>query len=116
MGSFFALKELAAHSWRGFAGLAFFSHKLMRWIMPFVFIGMLTSNAFLWRVPFYQAALLGHLAFYVWAGVGFLFHHRIQRGRYALVGYFLVAMNVAFLVGFFRFLTGRVEATWQRVN
>ncbi len=59
---------------------------------------------------------MGQLFFYFWAGAGFVFHDRMQRVRYALVGYFLLAMNLAFLVGFVRFLVGREEGTWQRVN
>jgi hypothetical protein len=48
--------------------------------------------------------------------MGFIFRQRIHGVRYALVGYFLLAMNLAFLVGFLRFLTGREEGVWQRVN
>jgi hypothetical protein len=55
-------------------------------------------------------------AFYLWAGAGFLFQESMKRIRFALVGYFLLAMNLAFLVGLVCYLTTKKEATWQRVS
>ncbi|PYT20369.1 MAG: hypothetical protein DMG58_34200, partial [Acidobacteria bacterium] len=55
-------------------------------------------------------------AFYLWAGAGFLFQKSMKRIRFALVGYFLLAMNLAFLVGLVRYLTTKKEAMWQRVS
>ena len=60
--------------------------------------------------------MIAQLFFYVWATLGYLFRKQMQGVRFALVGYFLLAMNLAFLVGFFRYLAGRQEVTWQRVN
>lgn len=115
-GSFQALGQLLRVPLGGFTLLAFVSHKLLRWIVPFLLIGLLVSNAFLAGQPLYRLTLIGQVLFYVWAAMGFAFRHRMQRARFALVGYFLLAMNLAFLVGFFRYLTGRQEVTWQRVN
>jgi hypothetical protein len=53
---------------------------------------------------------------FAWAAVGFVFRHRLRQVRFALVGYFLVAMNLAFLVGLLQCLTGRKESAWQRVQ
>ena len=116
VGSYRAFGELLRVPLRGFTMLAFVSHKLLRWVVPFLLIGMVFSNAFLTGDPLYRLSLVGQLLFYLWAGLGFAFRHRMQRARFALVGYFLLAMNLAFLVGFFRFLAGRQEVTWQRVN
>jgi hypothetical protein len=40
----------------------------------------------------------------------------MRRIRYGLLGYFIFAMNLAFLIGFCRFLTGRKDVMWQRVS
>lgn len=116
LGSFRALGELARVPLPAAALLALFSHKFLRWMLPFLFLGALASSALLWDNLFYRVAFLAQLLFYLWAGLGFLFRHRLQGVRFALAGYFLLAMNVAFLVGFVRFLAGRKEATWQRVS
>ena len=46
---------------------------------------------------------------------GYLLRHRMQQVRYAMMGYFLLSMNLAYLVGFARFLAGRGGVKWQRV-
>src|SRR5579863_903041 len=47
VGSFRALPELIRTPMRGFTGVAFVSHKLLRWVLPFLLIGLLVSNSFL---------------------------------------------------------------------
>ncbi len=116
VGSFKALKGLLSVSLEGFTGVAFISHKLLRWVLPFLLLALLASNAFLLNRSLYQISFFGQLLFYLWAGVGFVFRSHMDRLRYARVGYFVLAMNLAFLVGFFRFLTGREGGIWQRVN
>jgi cellulose synthase/poly-beta-1,6-N-acetylglucosamine synthase-like glycosyltransferase len=116
VGSFRSLGELIALPLRGFTGAAFYSHKLLRWITPFLLIGMLASSCLLASHSVYRAVLVIQVFLYLWALMGFLFQHRLKRVRFGLLGYFWLAMNVAFLVGFWRFLFGHGDAAWQRVN
>ena len=116
VGSFRAMGKLARVPVDPLVLLGLVSHKILRWLVPFFLIGLLVSNLLLWRSPFYGAMLILQFFFYSWAGLGFLFRERMKNVRYALVGYFLLAMNAAFLVGFFRFLLRRGPTTWQRVN
>ena len=116
VGSFRALSELARMPLDPLVALAFFSHKLLRWLVPFLLIGLLVSNLTLWGNLFYQVLLAAQFTFYLWAGIGFLFRKRMQKVRYALLGYFLVAMSAAFLIGFLRYLLNRGEIAWQRVR
>ncbi|MGH9469403.1 MAG: glycosyltransferase family 2 protein, partial [Terriglobia bacterium] len=94
--------------------LAFISHKLLRWLVPFLLIGVFISNAFLLGSTFYRVIFAAQILFYCWAGLGFAFKDRMQKLRFALLGYYLVAMNVALAVGFLRYLAGREETLWQR--
>jgi cellulose synthase/poly-beta-1,6-N-acetylglucosamine synthase-like glycosyltransferase len=116
VGSFQALKGFLTTSLDGFTSVAFVSHKLLRWILPFLLIALLVSNVFLIEKSLYRAVFVGQLLFFLWAWMGFIFRRRVHGVRYALVGYFLLAMNLAFLIGFLRFVTGREEGVWQRVN
>ena len=116
VGSFRALKGFLTTGLDGFTGIAFVSHKLLRWVLPFLLIALLVSNVFLIEKSLYRAVFVGQLLFFLWAWMGFIFRRRVHGVRYALVGYFLLAMNLAFLVGFLRFVTGREEGVWQRVN
>lgn len=116
VGSFRALSRVKCRQLGNVAGWALLSHKVLRWILPFLLIGVFVCNLFLLGQPLYRTAFFCQLAFYLWAALGFLFRQKMQGARYALVGYFLVAMHVAFLVGFWRYLSGQRESTWQRVN
>lgn len=116
VGSFRALRDLLAIPLHGFTRLSFVSHKVLRWLVPFFLIAMLLSNAVLIHRSHYALMLASQLFFYLWATFGYVFRKQMQGVRFALVGYFLLAMNLAFLVGFFRYLVGRQAVTWQRVN
>lgn len=116
VGSFRSLGELARAPLPGFTRFAFFSHKLMRWVVPQLLLGVLISNLFLLNLRLYQTLLILQMGFYAWAAIGFLFQRQVRRIRFASIGYFLFAMNLAFLVGLIRCLTSRKEAIWQRVN
>ena len=115
VGSFRALHELIQVPMGAMASLSFFSHKFLRWILPFLLIGLLASNVFLLDQPLYQLTMAAQLGVYLWATLGLVFRERARRIPLVMLCYYLVAINVAFLVGFVRFIGGRREAAWQRV-
>jgi cellulose synthase/poly-beta-1,6-N-acetylglucosamine synthase-like glycosyltransferase len=116
VGSFRALRDLLAIPLPAFTMFSFVSHKLLRWLVPFFLIAVLLTNGLLIHRSYFGFTLVGQLFFYAWATLGYLFRKQMRGVRFALVVYFLLAMNLAFLVGFFRYLAGRQEVTWQRVN
>ena len=66
MGSFRVLRRMEFASLRGFTGFAFVSHKLLRWLLPFFLVSMMASNMFLLGRPFYRAAFVAQVVFYMW--------------------------------------------------
>jgi cellulose synthase/poly-beta-1,6-N-acetylglucosamine synthase-like glycosyltransferase len=115
-GSFASLMFLLRVPMGGFGRFAFVSHKLLRWILPILLCILLISNICLTRYPAYAVFGLLQLSFYLWAGLGYLLRERMQGVQFVLLPYFLLAMNVAFLVGLFRCLTKQEEVIWQRVS
>lgn len=115
-GSFRAFPDLARVPLDRSTRLAFYSHKVLRWVVPWFLIALLASNASLIVHPFYEVSFIFQLAFYLWAGLGFLLREHVRGIRFGLLGYFLFAMNLAFLVGFVRFLLNRKEVIWQRIE
>ena len=115
-GSFRALGGLLRGPLDPVTAFAFVSHKLLRWMLPFLLIGMLITSAALLDSALYRALFALQLAFYAWAFLGYLFRPRMQGVRFALVAYYLLAMHLAFLVGFVRYLSGRREIEWRQVN
>jgi cellulose synthase/poly-beta-1,6-N-acetylglucosamine synthase-like glycosyltransferase len=115
-GSFQSLFFLLRVKMGLFGRFAFVSHKLLRWILPLLLCTMLISNIALVHHPVYSISGLLQLFFYLWACLGFFFRKRLQGVRFALVAYYLLAMNLAFLLGLFRCLTNHTEVTWQRIS
>lgn len=115
-GSFRALPELLRTPLPPATFLAFVSHKLLRWTLPFLLIGLLIANGCLLNTVFYRVVFAGQLTFYGWACLGILLRPLMQRIPFALIGYFMVAMNVAFLKGFCRSLRRGKEGTWERIG
>jgi cellulose synthase/poly-beta-1,6-N-acetylglucosamine synthase-like glycosyltransferase len=116
VGSFRAMGDLVRVPWRGFTPFALISHKLLRWLVPFFAITLLVSNVAMVDSPPYRVALAIQVLFYCWAGLGFFFYQHMRRVRYGLFPYFLFAMHLAFIVGFFRCLVGSDRAVWQKVS
>jgi len=115
-GSFRSLMFFLKVKMGAFARFAFISHKLLRWFLPLLLCTALISNAVLVRNPVYAFLGILQLSFYLWASLGYFLRKRLQGVRFALLAYYLLAMNLAFLLGMFRSFTGHSEATWQRVS
>ena len=115
-GSFRAVKDLVRVRLNPITTLALASHKLLRWVVPFLLILAFVANLFLIGNRIYLAALVCQVGCYLWGLLGFKFREQMKRVRFGLVGYFWLAMNLAFIVGFWRFLSGRQDSAWQRVD
>jgi cellulose synthase/poly-beta-1,6-N-acetylglucosamine synthase-like glycosyltransferase len=115
-GSFRALGQLLRTRQPFLTLWAFLSHKFLRWIIPFLLVAALLANALLILEPLYRFLFVLQFLFYSWALAGFLVRQRPGRVPFGRLAYFVTAMNLAYLVGFFRCVFGRAPATWQRVE
>jgi cellulose synthase/poly-beta-1,6-N-acetylglucosamine synthase-like glycosyltransferase len=99
----------------GFLFFAFVSHKLLRWVAPFLLATALAANVAAAAAPGawgYRGLLAAQVAFYLLAIAG-----RVGRAgplRAASHAYYFVAMNAALAVGLWRFVRGTQPATWRR--
>jgi hypothetical protein len=96
----------------GLFAFQMWSHKLLRWIVPWSLILLLPVTVILsTEHPFYRLALAGQIVFYLTALLGWLVP---SAARYTLVRlplYFVVA-NVAVLRAGWDFFRGRSITTW----
>ena len=117
-GNFQNLLRFRKLWWPPFSGLqfAFFSHKVLRWLGPFLLLGMLAGAGGMAAAghPFYSWSLLlllsGLIVFPMLDLV--LQAMRIHLPALRNVRYFL-SMNVALLVGFFKYLRGIRSSVWE---
>ncbi|MEM7432680.1 MAG: glycosyltransferase family 2 protein [Pseudomonadota bacterium] len=94
---------------------AFFSHKLLRWYVPFLLILVFVLSALLIGQPFYTALLVIQLIAYGLAAMA----HYIPSLRGVIVfyiPYYFAAMNCALLVGWWRQKRSGQSVTWKRVD
>jgi poly-beta-1,6-N-acetyl-D-glucosamine synthase len=89
----------------------FVSHKLMRLAAPFALALALLSSALI-QEPFYRAASIAQLAFYLVALLERPLVHAGPLGRIAGAAWTFVVLNAAALVAFTNFVTGR-KPVWN---
>lgn len=98
----------------GWLAFAFVSHKLLRWLGPFFLIGALLANLALLAHTPYRALLAAQLAFYgLSAAIPWLPAGLQSLKPLRLMGMF-TSMNLALLVGFWRWASGKQRGTWKR--
>jgi cellulose synthase/poly-beta-1,6-N-acetylglucosamine synthase-like glycosyltransferase len=98
------------HGWTAFA---LWSHKVLRWVCPFLLVGALVCSALLSDRMLYRSAFAAQAAFYLLAAIPPLLPSVRPLRRLRLCSMF-AAMNLALLVGFFRWLRGDASGVWQR--
>jgi len=97
--------------WRGLYTWSFWSHKVLRWLGPFFMLGALIANFFLLPAPFYVVTMMLQLLFYLLALAAVVMPRKLV--LFSRPHYFVV-INLALLLGFFRYVTGTQRAAWQR--
>ncbi len=101
---------------RGFAAFGFWSHKIIRWFIPFFFIATFISNIFILYLTLYRIVMLLQLLFYFLAIVAYVLDKMHKCPKYLLIPYYLCAVNLGLFVGFIKFLKGNQKLTWGRVE
>jgi hypothetical protein len=96
----------------GATAVALWSHKLLRWLIPYFLITLLATNACLLASPYFRAAFALQLAFYASAIVGFCLRNRRTRIPWSVPMSFCL-VNFAALVGTIKALAGRASGIWQ---
>ena len=90
-----------------------FSHKLMRWLVPWFLLGLLlVSVALAPAQAFYAFALVAQLAFYVLAILGRTFV-ALRRSALFKIPYFFVQANAAIAHASVSFLMGKRVTVWN---
>jgi len=94
---------------------AFFSHKILKWLSPFLLIVVFSTNIFLIQIEQYRILLIMQICFYLLAGVGFM-NKELRSRHIVYLPYFFCVVNLAALIGFFRFLGVRQGSLWEKIE
>ena len=91
--------------------IALWSHKLLRWLVPYFLLGAFISNLFLLGSGFFFVLLALQLAFYGMAALGVVAPQRV-RSRWSIPASFCV-VNFAALLATIQCLSGRTSGQWK---
>ncbi|MCC7339210.1 MAG: glycosyltransferase family 2 protein [Pirellulaceae bacterium] len=92
---------------------AFTSHKLLRWVCPFLLILILACNLGLLVMPGYQRLLCIQGTAYLLAVIGLFAPNRGLLTRVARTASAFLIMNLAILAGFFQWLIHADQVLWN---
>jgi cellulose synthase/poly-beta-1,6-N-acetylglucosamine synthase-like glycosyltransferase len=96
---------------RSTTAIALWSHKLLRWLVPYFLLTTLAANCFLLGSPFFRVSLFSQLAFYGIATLGFALRGLPHKFPLSVPMSFCV-VNVAALLGTLKCIAGRTSGTW----
>ena len=101
----------------GIFSIQLISHKLLRWTVPLFLIGLFVSNLFLWdNGNVYRSLLIFQIVFYLSALVGWLFELIGSQIKLFYIPYYFCMVNLAALIGWFKYLTRQKEVIWDTVR
>ena len=88
------------------------SHKLCRWLVPFMLLTALLSNAALYAVGSYGPFLAIQFAFYVLAALAYRNIAGLQEHSPGRIAMFFVMVNIAILIAWIRYVRGERLELW----
>jgi cellulose synthase/poly-beta-1,6-N-acetylglucosamine synthase-like glycosyltransferase len=111
----------------GAIAVSLWSHKLLRWLVPYFLFAAFAANLFLLDRPFFRASFILQSAFYVLALLGCLRGTACDRGDHLENGaarspatrlpwslpMSFCVVNLAALIGTLKCVTGRTSAHWK---
>lgn len=101
--------------WRGWVAFAFWSHKVLRWLAPFLLMALWAVNAALLDEPVYRVLFGLQTVVYIAAFLGRLMSRQTHfLARLFRIPYYFVGGNIALLIGCLKCLTGRQRAAWSQ--
>ncbi len=100
----------------GIRAFIFWSHRVLRWLAPFLLILVFIANIFLIKNSFYKTIFVLHLGFYIAGCGGLLSIKNKQLPFFIYVPFYFCNLNLALLIGFFKSITGRQKMTWERTE
>ena len=103
----------------GVLSFQYISHRVLRWTLtPLALIVLFVVN-----IPlaldgnlFFVLTLMGQIAFYLSAVVGYLLEKQKLKFKVFFIPYYFCVMNYSVYMGFFRFIKGSQSVVWEKAK
>lgn len=99
-----------------FIAFQLFSHKVLRWMVPFLLPFLLISNLFLVGRPLYTLTFVGQILFYIGALAGYLLDRTGRKAKLLALPLYYCVVNAASAAAFFRTIFGKRAIVWETVR
>jgi len=100
-----------SHGWIAFT---FASHKIARWVCPFLLLAAFAANLLLVLHPAYAAIFAAQATVYALAAIGTRSTGQSNAAKCVRLATLFASMNLALLVGFWRWTTTEPQGAWTR--
>jgi cellulose synthase/poly-beta-1,6-N-acetylglucosamine synthase-like glycosyltransferase len=99
-----------------FVSFQLISHKILRWLIPFLLIVLFVSNAFLLEYTFYRVTFLLQIAFYISAPLCWIMGKYGMKVNPLFIPLYFCVVNLASLRAVFNIIKGRKMTIWETVR
>jgi cellulose synthase/poly-beta-1,6-N-acetylglucosamine synthase-like glycosyltransferase len=99
---------------QGWIAFTFWSHKVLRWTCPFFLVALVASNLILAGDSVFLTLLIAQGCFYLMSAVMAVVPVRPRVLKPLLLTTMFTGMNLALLLGFWRWLAGTQSGAWRR--
>lgn len=100
----------------GFYAIQLFSHKVMRYLVPFFLMALFVASAALAGSVFYRILFTAQLAGYACAALAWVLDLVGIRSRLLAFPQYFVLANIASLIALYKFLRGERYAHWEPIR
>jgi len=97
----------------GLLAFCFFSHRVIRWLVPILLLTAFACSCVMAVRPEFATLAVAQVAFYLAASVGYWLRKHGRPARIFSMPLHFCAMNLALLLGLFRYMSGRQDLTWK---
>ncbi len=99
--------------WKGMVAIAYVSHKVLRWLGPWLMLAAFAANLTLLGRPFFAWLFLGQAAFYGLGALPATVRPVPVLGAVASAARYFIVLNVGLGLGFVRFALGLQRPFWS---
>ncbi len=102
------------HPKNGFVSFGLISHKLIRWLVPFLLLIIFITSIFLLsQGALYRSLFFAQCIFGCLAGIGSILDKKMKPVMFFTMPYYFIVANFALLLGFVRFVRGTQKVAWN---
>lgn len=116
MNGLLYVKSLSNPLRYSFVSFQLISHKVLRWLIPFLLIILFVSNSLILDDSLYRLIFLLQLSFYISASVAWVMGKYGKKVKFLFLPLYFCIVNLASLQAIFNIIKGRKTVIWETIR